>query len=159
MTVDISIIQNQFAVVLMIEFFILLTPLIFIIADLFAGLRKARIRGESITSRKFRDTIAKMARYYNVLFVLCVLDIMQLSSIWYMNTFEEWSLPIFPWMTLIGSAGVGLIEIKSILEPADEKEGRQMREITALAKAIAEHKMQPQDIAKELINYLDKNKA
>lgn len=152
---DNSVFMDQLVAMLLIEFFLLLAPLVFIFADLFSGINKARIRGERITSRKFRDTVRKIGRYYNVLFVLAVLDALQLSSVWYMGTFETWDLPLFPWLTLLGSTGVGLIEVKSIIEPADEKESRQMTEIMALAKAIAEHKSDPKEIAEAVVKFLD----
>lgn len=146
---------DQLVAMLLIEFFLLLAPLVFIFADLFSGINKARVRGERITSRKFRDTIRKIGRYYNVLFVLAVLDALQLSSVWYMGTFETWDLPLFPWLTLLGSTGVGLIEVKSIIEPANEKESKQMAEIMTLAKAIAEHKADPKEIAEAVVKFLE----
>jgi hypothetical protein len=147
--------MEQLMAMMLVEFFILFAPLIFVFADLWSGVSKAKARGERITSRKFRDTVRKIARYYNVLFVLAVLDALQLSSIWYKDTFETWGLPLFPWLTMLGSTGVGLIEVKSIMEPADEKESRKVSEIMALAKAIAEHKSDPKEIAEAFANYFD----
>lgn len=150
---------DQLMAMLLIEFFILLAPLVFILADLFSGVNKARIRGERITSRKFRDTVRKISRYYNVLFVLAVLDALQLSSIWYMDTFETWDLPLFPWLTMLGSTGVGLIEVKSIMEPANEKESKRMAQVMALAQAIVEHKSDPKEMAEAFAKFLeDKDK-
>lgn len=150
-----NLFMDQLVAMLLIEFFLLLAPLVFIFADLFSGINKARVRGERITSRKFRDTVRKIGRYYNVLFVLAVLDALQLSSVWYMGTFETWDLPLFPWLTLLGSTGVGLIEVKSIIEPANEKESKQMAEIMTLAKAIAEHKADPKEIAEAVVKFLE----
>lgn len=150
-----NLFMDQLVAMLLIEFFLLLAPLVFIFADLFSGINKARVRGERITSRKFRDTVRKIGRYYNVLFVLAVLDALQLSSVWYMGTFETWDLPLFPWLTLLGSTGVGLIEVKSIIEPANEKESKQMAEIMTLAKAIAEHKSDPKEIAEAVVKFLE----
>lgn len=150
-----NLFMDQLVAMLLIEFFLLLAPLVFIFADLFSGINKARVRGERITSRKFRDTVRKIGRYYNVLFVLAVLDALQLSSVWYMGTFETWDLPLFPWLTLLGSTGVGLIEVKSIIEPANEKESKQMVEIMTLAKAIAEHKADPKEIAEAVVKFLE----
>lgn len=146
--------MSQLIAVLLIEFLVLVAPLIFIFADLYSGIRKAKQRGERITSRKTRDTINKIARYYNVLLVLGVLDAMQMSCLWYMNTYGGWSAPLFPWMTFIGSCFVGIIEVKSILEPADEKEEKQMKEVTALATAIAQNRSNPDEIAKAVAEYI-----
>lgn len=149
-----DLIISKLVAVLLIEFLILMAPFIFILADLWSGVRKAKQRGEAITSRKLRDTVQKIARYYNILLVLGVLDAMQLACIWYMNTYEGWALPMFPWLTFIGSACVGAIEVKSILEPANEKEERQLHDIVVLAKAIAEHKSDPKEIAIAIAEYL-----
>lgn len=146
--------MSKLAVLLFIEFSLLIAPLFFIFADLRSGIRKAKQRGENITSRKLRDTVQKIARYYNVLFVLGVLDFMQMLCMWYMESYEGWSTPLFPFLTLIGSATIGLIEVKSILEPANEKEEKQRTEIMALAKAIATNTKDPAEIAKAVAEYL-----
>ena len=146
--------MSKLAVLLFIEFSLLIAPLFFILADLRSGIRKAKQRGENITSRKLRDTVQKIARYYNVLFVLGVLDFMQMLCMWYMESYEGWSTPLFPFLTLIGSATIGLIEVKSILEPANEKEEKQRTEIMALAKAIATNTKDPAEIAKAVAEYL-----
>lgn len=146
--------MSKLAVLLFIEFSLLIAPLFFIFADLRSGIRKAKQRGENITSRKLRDTVQKIARYYNVLFVLGILDFMQMLCMWYMESYEGWSTPLFPFLTLIGSATIGLIEVKSILEPANEKEEKQRTEIMALAKAIATNTKDPAEIAKAVAEYL-----
>lgn len=151
--------EKQLVVMLLIEFFILIMPLAFIFADLWSGIRKAKMRGEKITSRKTRDTVNKIARYYNVLLVLAVIDSLQLVCIWYMNTYSSWAVAMFPWMTLLGTVFVGFIEVKSIMEPADEKEGKQIKELAQLAEAIASHRTEPEEIARAVIDYLKSNES
>lgn len=146
--------ENILVVMLIVEAFILFTPLFFVLADLWSGLRKAKQRGEAITSKKYRNTVNKLSRYYNVLVSLGVIDALQLVCFWYMNTYFGWSVPLFPWLTLIGSIGVGAIETKSIMEPADKKEQQELKEIGVLAKAIAENRSNPEEIAKAIIEYL-----
>lgn len=143
--------------VLGIAFFIMLVPLIFIFIDLGAGVHKAKIRGESINSKGLRATVRKIARYYNVLFVLMALDAMQLSCLWYMQRIGACDWVMFPWLTLLGAIGIGLIEVKSVIEPADEKESRRMKDVMTLAKAIAEHRAEPSEIAEAVVTYLNKN--
>ena len=65
---------------------------------------------------------------------------------------------MFPWLTLLGAIGIGAIEIKSIYEPADAKESKEMRQIAEFAQAVAIHKSDPQEIAKAVIAYLNDNK-
>ena len=146
--------ENILVVMLIVEAFILFTPLFFVLADLWSGLRKAKQRGEAITSKKYRNTVNKLSRYYNVLVSLGAIDALQLVCFWYMNTYFGWSVPLFPWLTLIGSIGVGAIETKSIMEPADKKEQQELKEIGVLAKAIVENRSNPEEIAKAIIEYL-----
>lgn len=94
-----------------------------VIADLIAGVRKAKKRGEARRSAAFRRTVDKIARYYNALFALTVIDLMQIGAVFYLRIAEGFvSLPLFPIFTLIGSIGIALIEVKSIFEKGEEKE-------------------------------------
>lgn len=147
--------EDRLIVMLLIEFLILLAPLFLVFADLWSGVRKAKVRGEAITSKKYRNTVNKLAKYYNVMLALAVIDALQLSCIWYMTTYCGWGLPLFPWLTLLGSIGVGFIEVKSIMEPANKKEASELHGVSELAKAIAEHHASPEDIAKAVLSYIE----
>ena len=87
-----------------------------------------------------------------------IIDMMQIAGFWYLNTYCGWSSPLFPWLTLLGAIGIGAIEIKSIYEPADAKESKEMRQIAEFAQAVAVHKSDPEEIAKAVIAYMDDNK-
>ena len=50
--------------------------LLAVLADMVSGIRKARARGDATRSRALRRTVDKLARYYNVLIVLSVVDAM-----------------------------------------------------------------------------------
>ena len=132
----------------------LITPLFFILFDLWAGCRKAKQRHEKILSDKLQRTVAKIARYYNALLALCVIDVLQIGMFWYLETYYEWHFPLFPFVTMLGVLGVALIEVKSICEKADDKAKRDMRQVTELAARIAEHRADPTEIAKEVVKYL-----
>ena len=67
-------------------FGILLTPLFFIAFDLWAGIRKAKQRSEKISSDGWKRTVNKVARYYNALLALVVVDCMQMAGVWYLDT-------------------------------------------------------------------------
>ena len=75
-------------------------------ADLASGLRKARRRGETTRSRALRRTVDKLARYYNVLIVLTVVDAMQITAAVFLRTVEGYDVPTIPIFTLIGSPGM-----------------------------------------------------
>lgn len=137
---------------------VLFTPILFIAFDLWAGIRKAMDRGEKITSYCLRRTFTKIARYYNALLALLVIDFIQMAGFWYMEVYYNQNFPVFPFVTLIGAIGVGIIEIKSIFEKADEKVKRQASDIAILAGEIAKYKSDPGEIAKAVVEYMKNNK-
>lgn len=135
----------------------LFTPLLFIGLDYWSGIRKAKKRGDAIRSNKMKRTVDKVARYYNAILAMVVLDIIQISAFLFLHIYNGWSPYTFPLFTLIGVMFVAAIEIKSIVEPADAKESMELREVTELAKAIAEHKNDPKELAKDIAEYLRLN--
>jgi hypothetical protein len=149
--------REQLIVLLFVVLGMLVTPLIFIALDYWAGIRKARKRGEPIHSDKMKRTIDKVSRYYNGIFALMVLDIIQITAFVFLHIYNEWDAYTFPLFTLIGILFVAAVEIKSIYEPADVKESRELKEVTELAKAIAAHKSDPEEIAEAIAKYLNKN--
>ena len=149
---------EQLIIILFITIGILVTPLVFISLDFWAGIRKAKLRGEPITSEGWRRTTYKISKYYNMLIPLLVIDAMQVLGFWYLNTYCGWNMILFPWLTFLGAIVIGCIEIKSIYEPADAKESKEMRQIAEFAQAVTVHKSDPQEIAKLVIAYLNDNK-
>ena len=129
---------------------LLVTPILFVALDFWAGIRKAHQRGEKIRSDKMQRTLQKLSRYYNAILAMLVVDAIQISAFTFLHIYNDWTLwtlPVF----------VAAIEIKSIVEPADAKEAKEMREVTELAKAIAEHKSDPKEVAEAIAEYLNKN--
>ena len=150
---------KQLIIILFITVGMLITPLVFIALDFWAGIRKAKLRGEPITSEGWRRTTYKISKYYNMLIPLMIVDVMQTSGFWYLNTYCNWSAPLFPWLTLLGAIGIGAIEMKSIYEPADAKESKELRQLSEFAQAIAAHKSDPEEIAKVIVAYLNDSKT
>lgn len=132
----------------------LFTPLVFIALDFWAGIRKSKRRGIKIYSNKMKRTVDKISRYYNAILAMMVLDAIQIGAFMFLWKFNEWDLYTFPLFTLIAVLFVAAIEIKSIVEPADAKEWQDMREVTQLAQAIASHKNDPKQLAKDIAEYL-----
>ena len=108
-------------------------------ADLASGLSRARRRGETTRSRALRRTVDKLARYYNVLIVLTVVDAMQITAAVFLRTVESYDVPTIPIFTLIGSLGMAFIEVKSIFEKGDDKEKQQLAELVSLLETIADN--------------------
>lgn len=151
-----SNIQEQLTVLLVVVAFMLFTPLMFIGLDFWAGIRKARKRGEEIYSDKMKRTADKISRYYNCIFALMVVDIIQITAFIFLYMFNGWDCYTFPVFTIAGVLFVAAVEIKSIYEPADVKERREMKEVGELAKAIASHRDDPGEIAEAIAEYLSK---
>ena len=147
--------SEQLIFLLLITVGMLIAPLVFIALDFWAGIRKAKKRHESIRSNKMKRTADKVARYYNVILAMMVLDVIQISAFLFLWRYNGWGCYTFPAFTLLAVLFVGAIEIKSIIEPADAKEARDMNEVIELAKAIADHRNDPKEIAEAIAQYLD----
>lgn len=149
---------DELFVVAWMLFGILMTPLFFIAFDLWAGIRKAKQRNEKISSDGWKRTVNKVARYYNALLALVVVDGMQIAGVWYLDNYYGYHIPVFPFITLLGAFGVAAIEVKSIYEKAEEKERREMKQVATLAAEIAKHKADPTEIAKAVVEYMNNGK-
>jgi len=136
---------------------LLVIPLIFIALDLWAGIRKANVRGDKIRSNKMKRTINKISKYYNAILAMCVVDWVQIAAFCFMSRFYGWTPYTIPIFTLIGVLFVAGIEIKSILEPADEKESRERNEVTDLAVALLKCDRDPVKIAEAIAGYIKKS--
>ena len=109
-------------------------------ADMASGIRKARRRGEATRSRALRRTVDKLARYYNVLVVLTVVDAMQIAGAWFMRAVEGYAVPTVPVFTLIGSLGMAAIEVKSIFEKGSDKEHADIGALLDIIESAADNK-------------------
>lgn len=142
-------------VALWILFGIYFMVLLAILADLWSGVRKAKQNGVARSSYGFKRTVDKIARYYNVMLALTVVDAMQMASLWYLEQYNDWSIPIFPFVTLAGAIGICLIEIKSIYEKAEDKV--RIDGIGDLAGKILTNKNDISEIVKSVMEYMQKD--
>ena len=147
-------ISEQLIAVLFMVVGMMVAPLLFIALDFWAGIRKAKARGERIRSDKMQRTVAKLSRYYNAILAMLVLDVVQIAGFVFLHAYNGWTLYTFPMATLVAVVFVAAIEIKSIVEPADTKESRELREVGELAKAIVEHRQDPKEMAQAIAEYL-----
>lgn len=147
--------REQLIALLFVVVGMLMTPLIFIALDYWAGIRKARKRGEPIMSDRMKRTVDKVSRYYNAILAMVVLDGIQITGFVFLHLYNGWAAYTFPLCTLAGVGFVACVEIKSIVEPADIKERREQKEVMELAKAIAAHKSDPKEIAEAIARYLN----
>ena len=147
--------QNQFVAILFIVAGLLFTPLLFIALDFWAGIRKAKKRGDVIRSDKMKRTMDKVSRYYNAILAMLVVDGIQMSAFVFMYLYFGWANAYtFPVFTMLATLFVAAVEIKSIYEPADAKEKQELKDAQALAVAIASHKDDVKEIAEAIAEYL-----
>jgi len=133
---------------------------IFIQCDLRAGIRKAKKNGEFRSSHKYRQTVDKIARYYNAIFVLTVIDIVQMLAIYMIDFQIGWHIPEIPIFTFGGTFFIGFIEFKSIYEKSDDKEQARISDtakmmMDMLHNALKDHS--PEDVMSAFVKYLNSN--
>ena len=133
---------------------IMVVPLLLIFLDFWAGIRKARARKERIRSDKMKRTVQKVARYYNAILAMVLMDAVQIAGFVFLHIFNNWTLFTFPLFTLIAVLFIAAIEIKSICEPASEKERREVADVAELAKQIASHGTDATQLARDIAEYL-----
>lgn len=111
---------------IMLLLYVIVLGLIF--SDLWAGIRKAKQRGDYITSDGRKRTIDKIGRYFNMTFALSLIDVVQLAIIFFLYYFYKVDIWMVPWFTIVAVGYVAWVEIHSIWEPADIKERKQQQE-------------------------------
>lgn len=121
--------------------------------DLIAGIRKAKARGEYRSSTGYRRTVDKVGRYFNMIFVVTLIDVVQMLGIFALNQQTAMKLPILPLLTFVAAIFAGFIEPKSIYETNDEKEKAKINEVAKLAgSVIKDH--DTTEIVAAVINYM-----
>lgn len=126
--------------------------LVLILADLWAGVRKAKKRGEYRTSDGYKRTIDKIARYYNMTFAMSLIDVVQVAIIFFLYYFYEVDIWMIPWFTLFATGYVAWVEVHSIWEPADIKEKKQQQDYTKALLAVIEQYGGAENVIEMLIN-------
>jgi hypothetical protein len=119
--------------------------LLAILADLVSGCRKAKKDGFLRSSKGLRRTVRKIGEYYNLMFVISVIDIVQMVAIFQ----GGWNFVQMPFLSFVATIFLCIIELKSIYERRSEKERADMETV---AKFLA-NAMKNKD-TKEVINVL-----
>lgn len=128
---------------LVIVAFLYVAVLALVSLDLWAGIRKARKAGVYRSSKKLRRTLEKLVTYYNVLLIVTVIDVLVLFGV----AVLEVNIPHFPYLTLLGALFVGVIELKSVFEKAEDKDR------AAVADAVEDLRKLSKD--KDLVGLLE----
>ncbi len=90
------------------------SDLLLIFSDLWSGLRKAKQRGEMKSSYGLKKTVDKIARYFNMLFAITIIDCIQMAVIYILDNYYGYGIPMLPVLTALGSIFIGVIEVKKI---------------------------------------------
>lgn len=137
--------------------YVMILAVIFL--DLWAGIRKAKARGEYRSSYGLRKTVDKISKYFNMIFVVTAIDAVQMLAVYMLNQQEQYNLPLIPILTFVGAIFVGFIELKSIYENSEAKDKAKINEVAKLAGQIVKDH-DTQDVVAALIEYLkDKEPA
>jgi hypothetical protein len=120
-----------------------------IIADLISGVRKAKKRGDARTSTGYKKTVDKITRYYNMLFVVSLIDVILVVS----QVHALFHIPVLPYFTALGALALCLIELKSIYESAEDKLKKEIGGIGSLAGSIIKNKGDMEALVSEIEKY------
>lgn len=144
--------MDKITVTLCILFALYILVFLLILADLWSGVRKARANGVMRTSYGYRQTVRKIAQYYNVLIAITIVDCMQMTLVWYFEKYYNYTLFFFPIFTFVITIIISVAEVKSIYEKAEDKV-RFDKAGVALGKIIA-HREDLQKALDELGVYM-----
>lgn len=142
MNIDINIIPfiQTYIVQLIVVAFVYFAVLAAIFSDLWAGIRKAKERGEFRSSFGLRKTIGKISNYFNMLFVVTIIDVLQMLLIMLLNVHTATTLPAIPFLTIGGGIFACVIEVKSIYEKNSDKEKAKINETAKLLTEVIKNK-------------------
>lgn len=115
-------------------FYIAALGLIF--ADLWAGVRKAKQRGEYRTSEGYKKTVGKINKYFAMHFAMTLVDAVQISLLYMLYREYAYDIPMLPVFTGLGVLYEAYVEIKSITEPANIKEKKQQEDFKRLLQQV-----------------------
>lgn len=107
-----------------------------ILSDLYAGCRKAKKDGFLRSSKGLRRTVKKIAEYYNLMFVVSIIDCVQMVAIWQ----GGWNVPKMPFFSFAATIFLCIIELKSIYERKTEKERAEMESMAKFLVKAAKDK-------------------
>lgn len=142
-----------FCGILVLILYIIVLGLIF--ADLWAGVRKAKKRGEFRTSDGYKRTIGKISKYYNMMFAVTLVDAGQVALIFFLHFFYGYDIPMLPLFTFVGAGYIAFVEIRSIREPADIKEKKQQDDFKRMIVNIARDRDHPEQVMSDIIEALN----
>ncbi len=101
------------ALMLLIDYLSVITV---VVIDFRSGILRARRERKPRTSKGYRRSVEKIARYLVTLLALTAVDSMLVVSAMLFRSTMEWAVPVFPIFTTVGAIALSLIEGKSVME-------------------------------------------
>ena len=128
---------KAFAIAIIVYALCYVFVLLAIAGDLISGVRKAKSAGIARTSEGFKRTIEKIAKYYNMLFAISILDAFVLMML-YVLQLKGWlpSIPLVPIFTVIGGCYLAFVEARSVGEKLEDKERARIKSDFAMFAEI-----------------------
>lgn len=148
---------QAFMVQLIIIAVVYLFVMVAIFLDLWAGIRKAKASGEFRSSYGLRKTVGKIGDYYNMLFIVTIIDALQMLLVMLLNYHTNTLLPILPFLTFGGGIFACVIEGKSIYEKKSDKDKAKVAETAKALSEILKNK-DNQEIIGSFLEYIKKEK-
>ncbi len=108
------------------------------LTDLISGICRSRREGMTVTSRRLRDTVRKLASYYFMLFALSGVDVMLVAAALGLRLCGGEGYVAFPYLTVLGAVGECMIEARSVMENSDRRPDLRetLRMLTALLRKV-----------------------
>jgi len=150
-----ELLRLTFPILIMLAFIYFLV-LIAIFLDLWAGIRKAKTRGEYRSSEGLRRTVDKIAKYFNMLFVITIIDVLQMLTIAYINIQVGRHIPDVPILTFLGAIFICVIELKSVYEKAEDKERAQIAQTAKILSKVLVNINNKEELVTKISEYLKK---
>jgi hypothetical protein len=117
----------------------IISIIVFVLCDLWSGIRKSKRAGKYIHSFGLRRTVDKLVKYFNFFIPFLFFDIVQMSLIYSINEQDNSYLWVFPFVSILGTLLIGIVEIKSIFEKIEKKERDEVKESVIFASKIIEY--------------------
>ena len=122
--------------------------IIFIVADLFAGIHRSKINKIPITSKALRRSFNKSTEYFIIMFVIAIISAF---SQWALSQLH-FSIPKFPILPAITTLAVGIVELKSIFENMQDSMKKNAKELLELYKSLDENNKK--DVVNKIMDYI-----
>lgn len=106
-----------------------------------SGIRKAKTRGEKISSKKLGITITKISKYYIRTAAALIPDLILLLITYLCHQAHKFEIPEIPIFTIISGLSCITTELFSIWEPADDKEKEDFNKQSEIIKKILENEI------------------